>query len=102
MKEIGVPGANSEICSIAMSNDKEYVVSLSYDFAVCVWNVSTGRQVGDALHDHEGWVKAIAVSHDCRWFVSASDDMTIRLWELPSGKKQLDHRLLVIQIVYIV
>ena len=69
-----------------MSSDRRYVVGGYWDSAVRVWNISTGRQVGDALCGHKAWVSAVAISHDCRWFASTSYDKTLRLRELPSGK----------------
>ena len=43
MKEIRLSGQCSEILSIAISKDKQHVVSGSWDSAVRAWNVSTGR-----------------------------------------------------------
>ena len=40
-----------------MSNDRQYVVSESVDSTARAWNVSTARQVGNALCGHEEWVK---------------------------------------------
>ena len=86
MKDIGLPGQNSRIISIAMSSDKQDVVGGLLGSTIRTWNVSTGRQVGDDLYGHEHRVTVIAISHDCRWFASASLDKTLRLWELSSGK----------------
>ena len=69
-----------------MSRGKQHVVSGSSDTTVQIWHVATGKQVGDGLYDHDGWVRAVTISHDCRWFVSASYDKALRLWELSRGK----------------
>ena len=85
-EEIRLPGIG--VGSIAVSSDKQYIVSGSVGASVYIWNVTTGRLVrlGHALCSYGSYVRAVAISHDCRWFVFASPDKTLSLWELPSGK----------------
>ena len=59
MKEIRLLGQSSGIGSIAMSNDKRYAVNGFLVSTVCIWNISTGRLVGDALHSHECHMTAL-------------------------------------------
>ena len=56
-----------------------------------VWNVQTGRQVGNTLHGHTDHIRSVAFSPDGRHIVSGSDDMTIRVWDAQTDNQLGDN-----------
>jgi RNA polymerase sigma factor (sigma-70 family) len=57
------------------------------DYAVCLWDVTTGKQVR-RLEGHQGGVFALAFSRDGRALVSRSWDTTALVWGLPAARGQ--------------
>ncbi|MEG8181475.1 hypothetical protein GZH49_23520 [Nocardia terpenica] len=60
---------------------KMVVTSGADDNSIRMWDVGTGRQVGE-LDGHTGTVAALAVTGDGRQLVSGSIDGTIRIWDM--------------------
>jgi WD40 repeat protein len=60
-------------------------VSASYDNALKVWHMETGRVVR-MLEGHSDWVNGVAMSGDGRLAVSASDDKTLKVWDVETGR----------------
>ncbi|MFF3786909.1 WD40 repeat domain-containing protein [Streptomyces sp. NPDC001933] len=62
-----------------------------------VWDLATGRQVGEPLHEHTNWVTAVATAMvDGRPVaVTGSYDGTVRVWDLTTreqiGEPLQDH-----------
>ena len=59
---------------------------------VRVWDLRTGRQHGDPLMGHDGWVNAVAVGiWDGRPVaVTGGRDATVRVWDLRTGRQHGD------------
>ncbi|QRW09231.1 WD40 repeat protein [Ceratobasidium sp. AG-Ba] len=64
----------------------------------------TGKQVGQPLQGHTGWVNSVAYSHDSAYIVSGSEDKTVRIWDAHTGKQVgqplQGHTLLVNSVAY--
>ena len=73
--------STSRVQSVRFSPDGRWIVSGSWDGTVRIWDVSTGRQMGESMRGHTNWVKSVAFSPDGRWIVSGSADKTVRIWE---------------------
>jgi predicted NACHT family NTPase len=70
---------------VAFSADGARLATTSDDLTVRLWDPSTGRQVGDAMTGHSGWVNSVAFSRQ-GILATASNDQTIRLWDAETGK----------------
>ncbi|KAI0312185.1 hypothetical protein OF83DRAFT_1270414, partial [Amylostereum chailletii] len=80
-------GHTSSVTSVAFSPDGTQIVSGLYDSTVRLWDVSSGKQVGDPLQGHTDLVTSVAFSSDETQIVSGSWDNTVRLWDVASGKQ---------------
>ena len=72
--------------SLAVSFDRELLVSGSFDRTVRRWRPSTGEAVGELLRGHNDWINYVAVSEHSNRIVSRSDDCNVRLWDILSGE----------------
>ncbi len=68
---------------VAFSPDGKGVLTGGGDKTARLWDVATGRPIGEALY-HDDWVTAAAFSPDGRYILTGSRDKTARLWTTPS------------------
>ena len=68
--------------AVAFLSDRR-AVSSGDDFALILWDFSTGDQT--RLEGHKGKVRRVAVSRDGAWIASASWDGSIGLWPVSGG-----------------
>ncbi|KIK35434.1 hypothetical protein CY34DRAFT_812149 [Suillus luteus UH-Slu-Lm8-n1] len=61
-------------------------MTCSWDGSLRVWNIKSGKQVGDKWQDGESPVRTIALSPDGKKVVSGSRDGGVRLWDIDTGK----------------
>jgi WD40 repeat protein len=54
-----------------------------------VWDLDTGKQVGEPLLGHDAQVRRIAASPDGRWIVSGGVNGSILVWEVATNKREL-------------
>lgn len=66
------------------------------DGTVHLWDLATGKQAGEPIRAHNGWVTAVAFSPDGSRLVTGGQDGTMRLWQvsthLPADPPLPSHR----------
>jgi len=74
------------VFAMATSPDGKRVAFGSTDQMLRLWDVATGRPIGDPLRGHESRVTSVAFSPDGKRLVSGSVDKTLRLWDAATGR----------------
>jgi len=62
------------------------IITCSSDGSLRVWNLKTGKQIGEDWRDGDGPVWSIALSPDGKKVVSGSIDCAVRLWDIDTCK----------------
>jgi WD40 repeat protein len=75
-------GHTSWVDSVAFSPDGKTLASGSADDTIRLWDVATGRPIGNPLTGHTGEVNSVAFSPDGKTLASGSADHTVRLWDV--------------------
>jgi WD40 repeat protein len=75
------------VVSMALSTDSKWLVTGTWEGAVRLWDLRTGKQVR-TFNGHAGMATAVALSNDSKKLVTASEDGTARLWDVASGKEK--------------
>ncbi|MBI1246820.1 protein kinase [bacterium] len=73
--------APREFAALAISPDGKKLVSASTGGAVCVWDVGSGKMIGQ-FKGHTGSVYALAISPDGTKVLSGGRDAIVRMWDL--------------------
>jgi WD40 repeat protein len=73
------------ITDLAFNSAGQYLVTGSEDQTASIWDVATGRPLGDPLL-HEAPVTAVAFDPVNNRVATAADDGTVRLWNSPTGQ----------------
>ena len=77
-------GHTGWITSVEFSRDSQYIVTVSGNRTVHIWDAQTYSQVGDLLTGHTDRVCSAHFSPDGTLVVSASYDGTVRIWNAKS------------------
>ena len=72
--------------AVAISHDCQWFVSASDDKTLRLWELPSGKAIGQPLVGHTDRVNCVAISSDDRFLISASVDQTVRAWDVRSGK----------------
>ncbi len=72
------------IYSLAITPDRKYVITGSFDKTIKVWELETGESF-HTLEGHEQEVTAVNISSDGSKVVTGSEDKTVKLWKLETG-----------------
>jgi WD40 repeat protein len=64
----------------------QWIMTCSLDGSLQVWNLKSGKQIGDDWRDGDSPVWSIALSPDGKKVVSGSDDAAVRLWDTDTCK----------------
>jgi WD40 repeat protein len=62
------------------------IITCSLDGSLRVWNVKSGKQIGDDWRDGDSAAWCIALSPDGKKVVNGSDDGAVRLWDIDTCK----------------
>jgi WD40 repeat protein len=62
------------------------MITGSSDGSLRVWDLQSGKQIGNDWQDWESEVYAIALSPDGKKVASGSEDGAVRLWDVDTGK----------------
>ncbi|MEU0788485.1 P-loop NTPase fold protein [Amycolatopsis sp. NPDC005961] len=73
------------IHALTLTPDSARLVSGGGDGTIRQWDLSSGMEIGEAVHGHEGAVFAVAVTSDGSQILSGGGDGTVRRWNLASG-----------------
>lgn len=85
-RPVGAPVENWEVRIVAFSPDGTRIVSGGDDQTVRLWDVATGRQIGDPMTGHSSDVKGVAFSPDGTRIASGSRD-GVRLWDATTARQ---------------
>ena len=64
----------------------QQIMTSSYDGSLRVWDLQSGKQIGNDWRDGGGTVYAIGLSPDGKKVASGCDDGAVRLWDVDKGK----------------
>jgi WD40 repeat protein len=78
-------GHTDTISALAMSSDRQLLVSGSWDKTVRIWRISTGELL-KTLVGHDILISAIAITTDGKTIISGSKDGVIKFWDVGTGK----------------
>ncbi|KIK45699.1 hypothetical protein CY34DRAFT_503186 [Suillus luteus UH-Slu-Lm8-n1] len=62
------------------------IITCSLDGSLRVWNLKSGKQIGEDWRDGDSEVWSIALSPDGKKVVSGSEDGAVRLWDIDACK----------------
>ncbi|KAG2335537.1 WD40 repeat-like protein, partial [Suillus weaverae] len=82
-------GHKERVYDVAFICGTRLLVTGSYDKSLRVWDLDTGKQVGEPLLGHDGAVWGVAASPDGRWIVSGGENGSILVWEVATNKRDL-------------
>jgi WD40 repeat protein len=66
--------------------DGQRIMTCSFDGSLRVWNLKSGKQIGDDWRSGDSAVGTIALSPDGKKVVSGSGDGGVKLWDINTGK----------------
>jgi WD40 repeat protein len=80
--------ADATVAVLAISRDGTLLAAGDQEGRITLWEVKSGRQLGDALDGHTGAIESLEFSSDGRRLLSSSADSTLRLWPMPNMSRE--------------
>lgn len=81
-------GHTKEIKSVTFSPDGRYIMSLSADSTIRIWDVETGKCIRK-LKEHTNYFDNAVFSPNGKRIASASSDFIVRLWNVANSKQSI-------------
>ncbi|KIK33425.1 hypothetical protein CY34DRAFT_813606 [Suillus luteus UH-Slu-Lm8-n1] len=81
-------GHEERVNDVAFILGTRLLVSGSEDKSLRVWDLDTGKQVGEPLLGHDARVWRIATSPNGSWIVSGANNGSILVWEIATNKTE--------------
>ncbi len=81
----GVHSYDDDVTTLALSHDGKTILTGSRDNTARLWDVATGRSIGQPLVHQDG-VTAVAFSPDGKTVLTGSFDGMARLWDAATGR----------------
>jgi WD40 repeat protein len=81
---LSLEGHSGSVISVAITADKQTLVSGSWDKTIKIWHLPTGK-LQQTLEGHRSSVNQVVISKDAQTLVSASNEI-INIWHLPTRK----------------
>ncbi len=77
-------GHTNQAFTVAFSPNGQILASGDFDGTILLWDVATGKQIGQPLTGHTDTIYSLAFSPDGKTLASSSN--TIMLWDVETGK----------------
>jgi WD40 repeat protein len=74
---------NENITSLFISNNNQYIIAVSLNSTLEIWEVATGKLINN-LNAHEDGIMTVKMTSDEISFITAGLDMKIKLWQIPT------------------
>ena len=82
-----VSGENEKCYSVAFSPDGTKVISSSSDNTIRLWDVKTGKAIGESWQDYNDSIHSVAFSPDGTKVVTGDFyNSAVQLWDVEMGK----------------
>jgi WD40 repeat protein len=79
-------GHTDDVEDVIYLPDGQRLITSSDDGSLRVWDLQSGKQIGNEWRDGESLVNTIGLSPDGKKVVSGSGDGEVRLWDVDTGK----------------
>jgi WD40 repeat protein len=79
-------GHTDSVYGVIRLPGEQRIMTCTPDGSLRVWNLQTGKQIGNDWRDGDSDVFTIALSLDGKKVVSGSNDAAVRLWDVDTGK----------------
>ncbi|KAG2052851.1 WD40 repeat-like protein, partial [Suillus hirtellus] len=87
--ELTLKGHEEAVEEVAFILGTRLLVTGSVDKSLRVWDLDTGKQVGEPLLGHDDGVWAVSASPDGRWIASGGLNGSILVWEVGTNEREL-------------
>ncbi|KAG2052847.1 WD40 repeat-like protein [Suillus hirtellus] len=87
--ELTLKGHEARVYEVAFIVGTRLLVTGSADKSLRVWDLDTGKQVGEPLLGHDDIVWAVSASPDGRWIANGRENGSILVWEVVANKREL-------------
>ncbi|KIL56156.1 hypothetical protein M378DRAFT_89741, partial [Amanita muscaria Koide BX008] len=75
-------GHTGQICSVAVSSNRKWILSGSGDHTIRAWDIDTGTPISSPFKPHSLGVRSLAISPDGNKIVSGSWDKTVYIGDI--------------------